>query len=148
MSRIFQIFRIENEEGTGPYIGNDPYNPTLKNMFNEHAESACHANVLEDEMLADNILAYFGGIEDFDAWDAWCLSFSGSFRYGFISIEHLEQWFVGYFDVLQDAGYKIVEYVVEEEHVAFGQNQVVFNSEFASETRTIDIEDALEYVGT
>jgi hypothetical protein len=97
------MFRVEMANGAGPYAGNED-NPELAHMFAVHGDED-HLDPFDDPLLE--------GIYP----DEVC---------GFPTICALEEWFAGYDDPLDDAGYKISVYTVELQQVRYGKQQAVF----------------------
>ena len=110
------IYRIEGLDGIGPYGGcsvgfNVDDNGDLDRIAMAHVEN-------EHPCLS----------EDFDGFEIDTYWYSGFYKLG-----DLYNWFKGWFGVLEEAGYRIVEYRVPEEWIRVGSSglQVIFNREIA-----------------
>ena len=95
------MFRVEKLDGTGPYFSGDA---DLEQMMFSHGDAE-HPSPADDPML--------GGIYP----DEVC---------GFPTLCALEEWFSGYEDPLDAAGYQIAVYTVELQRVRYGKSQAVF----------------------
>ena len=97
------IYRFEDAEGRGPYTSNLTYwtCPGISRITSEMHPVPC-----DDEIL----------------------DYGREHRYGFSSKEQLLAWFgfPGCLDSLEELDFKIAMYLVDTEHVLFGEKQVAF----------------------
>lgn len=106
------IYRIENENGLGPYYGNT-FGP-LERMIFKHNMSDLHPGsedfVLESE--PENIEQYV---------------------FGFQTLEQLKSWFEGFISEVEYLGYKIVQFQIDESKIIVGKSgrQIIFRKEDA-----------------
>lgn len=108
------MFRVEKPCGTGPYVGNEG-NPELAHMFAVHGDED-HPDPFDDSMLE--------GIYP----DEVC---------GFPTLCGVTEWFSGYEDPLDAAGYSISVYSIELQQVRIGHKQSVFVRDAAEFVRSI-----------
>jgi hypothetical protein len=81
---MYKVWRVENAEGLGPYLG-----PSLFSI------ELCEAHNADPDHPGPDV--------DFISLP------SKSFKYGFLSKEHAIDWFIGWFDLLDKQGYRLVE---------------------------------------
>ena len=112
------VFRVEKLNGDGPYA-DDADSNVISHMNAVHGD-ADHPDPSEDPML--------DGINP----DESC---------GFATLCDLEDWFSGYEDVLDHAGYGITVYSTRREFVRYGKNQCLFLKEHAVPKRTMPLID-------
>ena len=112
------MFRVEKPCGAGPYVGNED-DPALAHMFAVHGDED-HPDPFDDSMLE--------GIYP----DEVC---------GFPTLCGVEEWFAGYEDPLDAAGYQIAVYSVPLPHqnVRYGDKQAVFVKSAATLVRTFPL---------
>lgn len=110
------VFRIEKPNGDGPYA-DDADSKIIEHMNAVHGDDE-HPDPSEDPLL--------DGINP----DESC---------GFATLCDLEEWFAGYGDALDAAGYSIVCYSTRREFVRWGKNQCVFLKDHAVPSRTMPI---------
>lgn len=97
------MFRVEKENGEGPYTSEEG-NPAFEHMFAVHGDDD-HLEPWDDPMLGEIYP------------DEVC---------GFPTLCALEEWFSGYEDVLEEHGYGIAAYTVTLQDVRYGKKQCVF----------------------
>lgn len=101
-----RIYRVENVRGEGPYCAN----ANLSKMWDEHNNSKSHPCPLADSM------------SPVAPWEI----------FGFDSIEKLQDWFHGFEEDLNVAGFAVNVYEVEEWRLNRGRKQVAFNRKMSS----------------
>jgi hypothetical protein len=108
---IMYVWRIENEDGWGPYATEDAFPLGLSGKNHP-------------------------GPEDIENWRP---DYFKTHRFGFNSVEQLMNWFHGRALVkLYQRGHKIVKYKVRKNAVVFGKHQVAFNYSKAEKIETYD----------
>lgn len=100
------VFRVENSRGWGPYQSEfypDEYAGDLTDMAYDHNKYPT---------------PFYDGFEAFSE-EHFC---------GFLSVDHLIEWFEGYLDLLFEAGYRVAEYSILNKNIVKGckTNQVFF----------------------
>ena len=104
------VYRVENEEGKGPYRDRSP-SEFRDDMVDRHSCCPDHPLPEDDGLLAIHKL----GLE---------------ISYGFSSLESLHEWFSEYeLEMLYNEGYVIQTYEASEVHK--GEHQVVFAKQTA-----------------
>lgn len=118
------MFRVEDQYGNGPYALADGTfrsgeGTGLKMMYVSHGDES-HPTPYEDDKLC--------GIAD----DEIC---------GFATLAALEEWFSGWEDTLEDAGYHISAYTVPYTSCRFGTEQDVFLRKDAELSRVMTMQE-------
>lgn len=107
------VFRVENKFGIGPYHGGKLLGRWSDRMHDEHDNDE-HPSWYEDLHYNDFLK----------------LRKLGDFVYssGFISIEHVENWFTGWLIPLSQSGFKIHKYQIEESKIihCISGKQIIF----------------------
>lgn len=112
------VYRVENENGTGPYLS---FHPLLDQMRNEHAMQGDDPRPTPD----------WDGIDDIDADEYSAVQ----------SPEAADEWFWGHGKVLDEAGFELT--VWDAQDVRCGGKQVVFRKDTARMVASYPI---MEYI--
>lgn len=117
MTAMVRVYRVQNENGAGPYgiLITDP--DTGETMDDAHWDSE-HPCPVEDH-LEHALRAYEGPF-----WAAR----RDDMVFGTNSLESLQEWFRGWLIILESRGYVVTAWDVPADHVAVGKSgtQVVF----------------------
>ena len=105
-----QVYRVENEEGVGPYAGN-----ACEDMRYYHNSVACyrsHPSPFNDGLGSP--------------WEKNECLWNRDMVFGFPSLARLYTWFDGFITDLHNAGYHIAVYQCRKGRYAMSKKQVVF----------------------
>lgn len=115
------IYRVQNEEGVGPYSGDESMkftNPELYKMVEKHANA-----------------------EEHPAWGIELPFFTylrlrstpwGTFKSGFKTLKALKKWFEGYMPLLKKLNFKVVKLKVPADETLVTERQVIYRSATAT----------------
>lgn len=113
-----RVFRLEDENGRGPYV-------------NHYASDEALPEVWREMLVAHNTTVY-GGINThpnvfLDCYVSRDIAHRVNFICGFASMAQLKAWFGKYLDGMRACGFRVATYMVSGADVAKGSYQLLFD---------------------
>lgn len=135
------IYRIEDEDGGGPYRGDNSH----LNPFGSTSASDRHPLPVDDSLLQESIRFRMG--RDLSASDAtwihWSSFLESDFIFGFTSIDQMRNWVYKdeWLYTMDKNGFFLSEFNVPKHHVCVGNTQAVFRRKEATKHRRFTMAD-------
>lgn len=117
------VYRVENAVGDGPYREG---HKTERQISLTYTMCFTHNDSEHPSPAEDGIRTGFG---------------ANKFVCAFGSRAELASWFDGYFDQLDDAGYTVVEYLVNIGDIKYGRKQCMFDRDGAKVSQRFGVRE-------
>ena len=115
---MITVYRLENNEGEGPYKTGMPFIPTIEDRLEKHSYCPKHKCFFDDIHLFQDLEIYHRAYNE-----------NEMFYCGFKSITDLFKWFGGLIPLFyKHTDFRIVKYKAKEEDIyhAMSDNQLIF----------------------